>query len=83
LIENRKSERALAHQNSHRIFDLDVRDPNFAHEMRLWTFQVQQEIQELVAATQEAIDTSKALIAETDQLVKPRVSDLNLLPHRA
>jgi hypothetical protein len=76
-----KSERAVAHHNSQRLFNLDACDVNFAREVSLWAFQVQYEIQELVAGTERSIATSKALIAEADRLLA--IGAPNPLPLRA
>jgi hypothetical protein len=55
--------------NPHLPFELDARDPDFVRKVFSWSCQVQREIQELVAATERTIATSRALMAEADYLL--------------
>jgi len=55
--------------NSHLIFELDVRDPDFAGKCASWSGQVQREMQETVAATERTIATSRALMTLADHIL--------------
>ena len=49
--------------------ELDVCDPKFLLQMRLWAFGATFEMKEIVVATQKTIVTSRALMAEADRLL--------------
>ena len=49
--------------------ELDVCDPKFLSQMRLWAFSATYEMKEVVVATQKTIATSRALMAEADRLL--------------
>jgi hypothetical protein len=59
----------MARVGSHLPFELDARDPDFFREIQLWSSQTQGDLQELLAATQQTIATTKALIAEVDRMI--------------
>jgi len=56
----------------HRIPPADVRDPNFARDMRLWALQTVCDLHELVVASKETIDVTRAMIAHADRILDRR-----------
>jgi hypothetical protein len=52
----------------HLIPPADVRDANFARDMRLWALQTSRELHELVVASRETIALTKAMIAQADRI---------------
>jgi hypothetical protein len=59
----------MAQLDPHLPFQLDARDPDFARQCLLWSLQTRCEIQATIATTQQTIATSKALMAEMDQIL--------------
>jgi hypothetical protein len=54
------------------LFEIDLRSPGFARDMLYWSFQMQSEVRETVAATRVTIATSKALLLQMDRLLARR-----------
>jgi hypothetical protein len=61
----------MAHQPYHYL-ELDPRDPSVLIRHRLWAAETKRDFERLIAASKKAIATSKALLAQFDQLPPPR-----------
>ena len=59
----------MAQAASKLLRNLDIHDPQFAHDMRLWSLQVRSEIFELVVAAEATLAASKAVIAEAERIL--------------
>ena len=59
----------MAQAYSHTPFEIDARDADFCLAMRSWSSRTQRDMQELLAAGQATIATSRVLIAQADRLL--------------
>ena len=60
----------MAHARA--LLPLDIHDPNFARDMRLWALQTQSEIHDLVIASKNTIAATRVMIAEADRMLAGR-----------
>ncbi len=63
----------MARLKFHLPFELDARDPNFAHKSASWAFEMECHINELVMRGQETIAASYELMAKVDRLLVRKI----------
>jgi hypothetical protein len=66
----------MAHHNSPLSFKIDLSDPDFAREFRLWATETQSQMHELFSTAAETIYRSRALMAEIDRMLAQRMNHL-------
>lgn len=54
------------------LLEIELRGPGFARDMLFWSFQMESEVRETIAATRRTIATSKALMVEMDRILARR-----------